>query len=497
MNIVEKLAELSAKHKLIPFLGAGCSIAALNCDWDSIILEMQKQLSTLEDEHLEVAQLFVNKYGKNGLSQFLRKYLYLDRFKEEVGYCHMAVMCSGSYIIYTTNQDNVMELCMTHYGRRIRPVVTIENLVEAYPDECLYIKFHGDLAVPNSLVFTTEDYQRRMDSADNFLDIRIRSDLLGKQFLFLGYSFRDPNIRQLFEVLVKTFVGKLPPSYLVAYSGDNRLSELCELYGIDVIIPQELFPGLNNQEAFEMFLTEWNRLTFEKYNLNEIQSFFHPQRNACIRMLSPIECKTLERTLPVMELSEAIRKFRGIVDTANIPVTFEKSIATSFYELCMRCETEDDASEINGASFNLHLSESKLVLMQAAHVLSLSNLFEKRGLMTHFYVSMPNGFPESYGVVIGAISIELLRNWNRSISPFFQEVLSHLADYSEQYDSFGSETRDYCVSQYNYAWERFKTTLENPIKRQKRLDAPIRKFVDTNYSKIQKDLLQNLPFEFR
>ena len=114
-----------------------------------------------------------------------------------------------------------------------------------------------------------------------------------------------------------------------------------------------------------------------------------------------------------------------------------------------------------------------------------------------YYVSMPNGFPKEVGVLIGAISIDLLTQWGRLPRKYFLQALARTADYSEQYDSFGEEAERFCVRQYNYAWAQCRTTLENPLHRQKRLNCPLHEFVSTDFRKISSDLLRAFPIEFK
>jgi hypothetical protein len=35
-HIIDELSKLASNHKLVPFLGSGCSKSHLNIDWDSI-----------------------------------------------------------------------------------------------------------------------------------------------------------------------------------------------------------------------------------------------------------------------------------------------------------------------------------------------------------------------------------------------------------------------------------------------------------------------------
>lgn len=127
MTTIEDIAQLTAQRKLLPFLGAGCSKAMLNCDWDSLIRDMRSCICTAAEGHLAIAQAYVDEHGKAGLCEFLRPRLYSDHFDEEKGDSHIAVMCSGAHVIYTTNQDNVMELCMEHFGRKFCKVVQLDD----------------------------------------------------------------------------------------------------------------------------------------------------------------------------------------------------------------------------------------------------------------------------------------------------------------------------------------------------------------------------------
>jgi hypothetical protein len=72
---------------------------------------------------------------------------------------------------------------------------------------CQIIKFHGDLDHPSEIVLTESDYEKRL-SLSTALDYRLRSDLLGRVLLFIGYSFRDPNVSYLFRLFTDHFTDK-------------------------------------------------------------------------------------------------------------------------------------------------------------------------------------------------------------------------------------------------------------------------------------------------
>ena len=59
--------------------------------------------------------------------------------------------------------------------------------------------------------FRNHKYLTRM-KFENPMDFKLRSDILGRAVLFIGYSFRDPNVNYLFHIVNRLF-NALPDSY--------------------------------------------------------------------------------------------------------------------------------------------------------------------------------------------------------------------------------------------------------------------------------------------
>ncbi len=100
--------------------------------------------------------------------------------------------------IYTTNYDNFIERSLHLLGRPCK-VVAVESDM-AHGQACEVIKFHGDLDHPSHMVLTESHYDARL-SFSAPMDFRLRSDLLNRVLLFLGYSFRDYNVSYLFRLM--------------------------------------------------------------------------------------------------------------------------------------------------------------------------------------------------------------------------------------------------------------------------------------------------------
>jgi hypothetical protein len=106
-------------------------------------------------------------------------------------------------IIYTTNFDNFIERSFELKGRKHK-AVAIEEHMRPEPDTTEIIKFHGDWNHPDRMVLTESDYESRMEFTGP-MDRRLWSDLLNRSLLFLGYSFRDPNVAYLFRQVKDRF----------------------------------------------------------------------------------------------------------------------------------------------------------------------------------------------------------------------------------------------------------------------------------------------------
>ncbi|HKG40365.1 MAG TPA: SIR2 family protein [Conexibacter sp.] len=117
-------------------------------------------------------------------------------------------------LIYTTNYDELIERALALHGRTAEWVARERDLPKVLTrrqhglDVCEVVKFHGDLRARETLVVTESEYEERL-RLETPMDHRLRSDLLGRAVLFIGYSFRDPNVSYLFSLVERAF-GELP-----------------------------------------------------------------------------------------------------------------------------------------------------------------------------------------------------------------------------------------------------------------------------------------------
>lgn len=113
-------------------------------------------------------------------------------------------------IYYTTNYDDLLERSLELSGRKTRTVASERDMGFGH-ESVQVVKFHGDFNNPENMVVSEIQYYSRM-KLDNAMDLKLRSDLLGRAVIFIGYSFRDPNIAYLFQNVNDMFK-QLPNSF--------------------------------------------------------------------------------------------------------------------------------------------------------------------------------------------------------------------------------------------------------------------------------------------
>jgi hypothetical protein len=177
------------------FVGAGVSRAAGYVDWKQLLKEIADDLDLnidLETDLVALAQFHVNhRGGRDRLNQLL-----IDQFLEDAQLTesHKLIAALPVHTIWTTNYDSLIEDAFKAASKRL----VVKRRKEDFPatrkrsDATLY-KMHGDKDLASEAVITKEDYES-YDAQREVFTNALKGDLSEKTFLFVGFSFADPNV---------------------------------------------------------------------------------------------------------------------------------------------------------------------------------------------------------------------------------------------------------------------------------------------------------------
>lgn len=177
------------------FAGAGLSKSAGYVDWKDLLRTIAADLGLDIDRDtdlISIAQYNVNKIG--GRSVINQKII--NEFNEDVDITenHRILARLPIHTYWTTNYDNLIEKSLKDAKRIVDVKHNISQLNFTKPrrDAVVY-KMHGDAEIPNEAVITKDDYETYFVDKLPFVNA-LSGDLVSKLFLFIGFSFTDPNL---------------------------------------------------------------------------------------------------------------------------------------------------------------------------------------------------------------------------------------------------------------------------------------------------------------
>jgi hypothetical protein len=245
----EMLAHLLRQQRVIPFLGAGFSAPLGLPEWDDLLRQVVADIPNApsyeevrkccQGDPLQIAEYCYLKFDRTiGPLRHRLSALVQTRVSPTSSTAHVELVNLNAPQIYTTNYDEGIEQVFRALGVPFACVATPKDIANADRSKPQVVKYHGDLRYENTLVLTESSYYSRLEF-ESPLDLKFRSDLLGRSVLFVGYSFRDINIRiiwfKLMEMMRGVPEGDRPSSYIVRFEKNEVLQELYDAVGIKTI----------------------------------------------------------------------------------------------------------------------------------------------------------------------------------------------------------------------------------------------------------------------
>ncbi len=188
--------------------GAGLSKASGFVDWRGLLKEIAEDLGLDVDQETDliaVAQYHQNKQKNRAKLDRL----IVEAFTKDAALSENHRLLANLPVdtVWTTNYDKLIEQAFEEAYRRVDVKRTPESLQHPLPGRNIIIyKMHGDVDSPQDAVLTKEDYET-YDLHRELFSIKLKGDLVGKTFLFIGFSFTDPNIEYILS-RIRSLLGK-------------------------------------------------------------------------------------------------------------------------------------------------------------------------------------------------------------------------------------------------------------------------------------------------
>lgn len=177
------------------FAGAGLSRGSGYTNWKNLVrpLAMEIDLNVdLEHDLISIAQYYRNERGtRSSINQKI-----LNEFTRDITPNENIEILTRLPIstYWTTNYDELLEDGLKQNNRKADIKITQESLANnIYDRDAVIYKMHGDVRCPSTAVLTKDDYEIYGNQRPLFRTA-LQGDLISKTFLFIGFSFEDPNL---------------------------------------------------------------------------------------------------------------------------------------------------------------------------------------------------------------------------------------------------------------------------------------------------------------
>jgi hypothetical protein len=203
--------ELSEENVAV-FAGAGMSADAGFVNWAELLRPIADELGLDVDKESDLVALAQFHCNDNANNRSQLNQRLIEEFSREAQETeNHRILCRLPIRTYwTTNYDKMIESALDRSGKIADIKYTKEHLSTTKPrrDAVVY-KMHGDVEHANQAVLTKDDYEHYHVKMDQYL-ANLKGDLISKTFIFIGFSFTDPNLDYILSRV------------RVAYEGNQR-----------------------------------------------------------------------------------------------------------------------------------------------------------------------------------------------------------------------------------------------------------------------------------
>lgn len=259
IDLIKEIEKAIKSDELGAFIGAGLSIPAGFCSWKELLREPAEEIGLdveIENDLVNLAQYYSNSKKRTSIDDLIK-----GRFSKLVNPTENHKLLSQLPIstFWTTNYDKLIEKALEN-NMKLPYVKTNDKQLRGTNQNfhAIVYKMHGDVDSPEDAVITRSDYEEFGYNKRKLFREILEGDLLTKTFLFLGFSFEDPNFNYV--------IGRLR----VLLDEDNTRKHYCIMKRVNTTgknseyekIRQQLqIEDLNRYGIFTYLVNDYNEIT--------------------------------------------------------------------------------------------------------------------------------------------------------------------------------------------------------------------------------------------
>jgi hypothetical protein len=194
-SFIKEFVRDLAENNVAVFVGAGMSKSAGYVNWADLLRDIATELGlSVDKEHdlISIAQYHVNE--NRGKARINKKILEEFAQEAEATENHKIFARLPITTFWTTNYDTLIEDSLKSANKVVDIKHQVIQLANTRPKRDVVIyKMHGDVHHPAEAIITKEQYESHYKTHESFVTA-LSGDLISKTFLFVGFSFTDPNL---------------------------------------------------------------------------------------------------------------------------------------------------------------------------------------------------------------------------------------------------------------------------------------------------------------
>ena len=199
-SFIRKFGKAVAQGNAAVFGGAGLSQESGFVNWKELLRDFATDIRLdidKETDLISVAQYYKNEKGgnRNELNEEI-----LNQFtKNAKSNSTLNVLSELPISTYwTTNYDHLIEETLKTKANLKVDCKRNEQSLAINRQDCdvIVYKIHGDIDEPDKAIITKDDYEM-FEKTHKLFTTALQADLISKTFVFIGYSFNDPNLWQI------------------------------------------------------------------------------------------------------------------------------------------------------------------------------------------------------------------------------------------------------------------------------------------------------------